>query len=229
MENLEIYNAFAEVPAEAKREIKGGRMAGKTDINPMWRLKALTEQFGPCGIGWSYEITKQWLEPGAKGEISAFCNILLYVKIGEEWSKGIPGTGGSAFVASEKGGLYTSDECYKMALTDAISVACKALGVAANVYWDKDPTKYDRREDNLQKSTKPAQSKYIGKVDQASLQCEILRTGGNLGKWIEYLATKFAKEPPKSIAEVTPAQYEWSMKVLEKKPTKTVTAHDDTI
>lgn len=48
------------------------------------------------------------------------------------------------YVANEKNGPYTSDECYKMALTDAISVACKALGVAADVYWDSDRSKYDR-------------------------------------------------------------------------------------
>lgn len=220
MENLEIYNAFAEVPAEAKREIKGGRMAGKTDINPMWRLKALTEQFGPCGIGWSYEITKQWLEPGAKGEISAFCNILLYVKIGEEWSKGIPGTGGSAFVASERGGLYTSDECYKMALTDAISVACKALGVAANVYWDKDPTKYTGREPQGKPNQAPAQPKYIDKVNQASLQAQILRVGGSVKSWIDYVAENSSGEKPTSISTITPKQYEWSMKILETRPTK---------
>lgn len=29
-----------------------------------------------------------------------------------------------------------------MALTDALSVACKALGVAADVYWQADKTKY---------------------------------------------------------------------------------------
>jgi len=220
MENLEIYNAFAEVPAEAKREIKGGRMAGKTDINPMWRLKVLTEQFGPCGIGWSYEITKQWLEPGAKGEISAFCNILLYVKIGEEWSKGIPGTGGSAFVASERGGLYTSDECYKMALTDAISVACKALGVAANVYWDKDPTKYTGREPQGKPNQAPAQPKYIDKVNQASLQAQILRVGGSVKSWIDYVAENSSGEKPTSISTITPKQYEWSMKILETRPTK---------
>ena len=50
------------------------------------------------------------------------------------------------FVAKEKSGMYTSDECFKMALTDAISVACKALGVGADVYWDKDKTKYDQPE-----------------------------------------------------------------------------------
>ena len=37
----------------------------------------------------------------------------------------------------ESKGAYVSDECYKMALTDALSVAMKALGVAADVYFEK--------------------------------------------------------------------------------------------
>jgi hypothetical protein len=74
-------------------------------------------------------------------------DIKLYIKIEGEWSDPIPGTGGSSFVTKEKMGLYTSDECFKMALTDAISVACKALGFGADVYWDKDRTKYSLAED----------------------------------------------------------------------------------
>lgn len=143
-ENLELYNRFREVPNDAKKKITGGRLNGKTDINPMWRIKSLTEAFGPCGIGWYYEVTNQWLETGNNGEIAGFCNINLYIKNGDEWSKPIFGTGGSAFIAKEAKGLYTSDEVFKMALTDAISVACKALGLGANVYWDSDKTKYDR-------------------------------------------------------------------------------------
>ena len=57
-------------------------------------------------------------------------------------SKPVIGIGGNMLVANEKNGLYTSDECYKMALTDAISVACKALGFGADVYWGADRTKY---------------------------------------------------------------------------------------
>ena len=147
MGNLDLYNAFRKVPEEAKRVIGAGRLSGKTDINPMWRIKVLTERFGACGIGWKYVITKQWTEPGANGEIAAFCNIDLFVKENGVWSDAIPGTGGSALVAKESKGLYTSDECYKMALTDAISVSCKALGVGADVYWDKDRTKYDDAPD----------------------------------------------------------------------------------
>lgn len=146
MENLAIYNAVRSVPDSAKRQIGAGRLKGKTDINPMWRLKTLTEQFGPCGIGWKYTITDKRLEEGANGEVAAFLDIDLFVKVDGAWSDAIPGTGGSAFVAKEKNGPYTSDECFKMALTDAISVACKALGFGADVYWEADRSKYDKPE-----------------------------------------------------------------------------------
>lgn len=146
MENLAIYNAVRSVPDSAKRQIGAGRLKGKTDINPMWRLKTLTEQFGPCGIGWKYVITDKRLEQGANGEVAAFLDIDLFVKADGVWSDAIPGTGGSAFVAKEKNGPYTSDECFKMALTDAISVACKALGFGADVYWEADRSKYDKPE-----------------------------------------------------------------------------------
>lgn len=150
MENLEIYERARQVPQSAQKEIQAGRLKGKTDINPMWRIKALTEQFGPCGIGWKYTITDKRLENGANNEVSAFVDIDLYIKVDGEWSDAIPGTGGSAFVASERNGLYTSDECFKMALTDAISVSCKALGFGADVYWAKDATKYTPRPERQQ-------------------------------------------------------------------------------
>lgn len=213
MSNLDIYNALATVPPEAKREIQAGRLRGKTDINPMWRIKALTEQFGPCGIGWKYDITRQWTEAGSDGEIAAFCNINLYVKSGDGWSEAIPGTGGSAFITKEKNGLYTSDECYKMALTDALSVACKALGVAASVYWDKDPTKYTGKP-----AAEPEPPKYIDEVHQTVILNELHRTGWTAKAMLEYLATKFPHDPPATIGKITEKQFTFIVKALEKKP-----------
>ena len=158
MNNLNLYNKVRKVPTEAKKEIAAGRLKGKTDINPMWRIKTLTENFGACGFGWYYEITKQWLETGGNtNEVAAFVNINLYVKIGEDWSKPIFGTGGSSFVANERNGLYVSDECFKMALTDAISVACKALGVGADVYWGSDATKNDLNQGRVNSEPQPSE------------------------------------------------------------------------
>lgn len=147
--NLRIYEKVRVVPDAAQKQIAGGRLKGMTDINPMWRIKTLTETFGPCGFGWKYVITGQRIEIGANGESAAFVDINLYIKDDNEWSEPIPGTGGSMFVANERNGMYTSDECFKMALTDALSVACKALGFGADVYWQKDRSKYDAPNEKL--------------------------------------------------------------------------------
>jgi hypothetical protein len=143
MNNLEIYHKLAEPPASALKQIGGGRLKGMTDINPQWRYKAMTEVFGQCGIGWKYTVDKLWLEPVNDGQVCAFASISLYVlKSGIEnpfWSDPIPGTGGSMFIAKERDGLHASDEAYKMAITDALSVAMKMLGVGGAIYegrWD---------------------------------------------------------------------------------------------
>lgn len=147
LENLYYYNLCRDVPQAAQKKIQGGRINGMTDINPMWRIKMLTEMFGPCGIGWYYKSVREWLETYEKS-VAAFVKIELYIKIDGEWSMPIQGTGGSMFVEIQRNGPYISDECYKMATTDAISVACKQLGIGADVYWDKDKTKYDGKSNN---------------------------------------------------------------------------------
>ena len=149
--NLEVYNALRECPQEALKTIGAGKLKGFSDINPMWRIKKLTEQFGICGIGWYIEITKQWTETAPDNQtIKAFCNVSLYLKEDNgEWSKPIQGTGGSQFTSLVGSNKYldVSDECYKMAYTDAISVASKMLGVGADVYFEKDKTKYSAQTD----------------------------------------------------------------------------------
>ena len=107
-----------------------------SDVNPVWRILAMTDTFGVCGIGWKYEITKQWTETFGS-EIKGFCNINLYVKVDGTWSDAIPGTGGASFVTMERNGVYVNDEVFKMSLTDALSVAMKSLGVAADIYFAK--------------------------------------------------------------------------------------------
>ena len=176
MENMEIYDACRSVPETAKKAIAAGRLKGKTDINPMWRIKRLTEQFGPCGIGWYYKPVRKWLETHGD-ETAAFVDIELYVKIGGEWSMPIAGTGGSMFAARQKDGVYVSDECYKMASTDAISVACKQLGIGADVYWDADRTKYDdpKAPTTMQQAEAPVDKQRAELIVQ--MQAELQRTG----------------------------------------------------
>lgn len=153
---MAIYESHREPPEEALKPIQAGRLKGMSDINPMWRIKALTEEFGPCGIGWYYTVDKQWLEP-CGNETVAFVNISLYIKQGDEWSKPIFGNGGSKIIAQERNGAFVSDEAYKMAVTDAIGVACKQLGIAAQVYFANDRTKYSTPSAEDDKPSQPKQ------------------------------------------------------------------------
>lgn len=157
MNNLELWNKVSRPPREALKQIKGGRLSGMTDVNPQWRFKAMTEQFGPCGKGWRYEIDHLWHEQGTDGQVVAFARVSLYVGENEH---PIPGIGGSMLIQKETAGLRTNDEAYKMAVTDALSVAMKALGVAADIYaglWDG--TKYRDAPTEVHKPTDGAWSR----------------------------------------------------------------------
>lgn len=173
--NLKYYDLFAPVPDNAKKTIQAGKLKGKTDINPVWRIKVLTEVFGPVGFGWYTEIAEHWTET-AEGESTAWVRVKLYVKddVTGEWSRPIEGVGGSK--QNGKGqGDGINDEAFKMAETDAISVCCKKLGIAASVYWDADKTKYSGiTESKPEKGTKtPQKSKYrVTETDYAVGKCK---------------------------------------------------------
>lgn len=143
--NMKIWNEVAQPPKEVLKQIPAGRLKGKTNIDPQWRLKALTERFGPCGIGWKLETVRQWTDPGPEGQVFASTHILLYIRVDKEWSDPIPGTGGSMLIVKQFDKhkntevLYLNDDAFKMSETDALSVACKRLGFGAAIYmgqWD---------------------------------------------------------------------------------------------
>lgn len=220
-DNLSLYNRVRTVPSEAQKKIEGGRLSGFTDINPMWRIKTLTEHFGAVGFGWYYDIIKMWTESGANDTVSAFVEIALYIKQKDEWSRPIIGIGGSSFISKDKNGLYTSDEAYKMALTDAISISCKALGFGADVYWSKDRSKYDTiPEDNAipeapQSTGEPNNTPPTGKLTEKQInRLHAIRKSVNVDEdTLQRLLIKHFKKS--SSAELTKTEYDFICNQLE--------------
>ena len=147
------YKDLSRPPLSALRQIQGGDLKGKTDINPQWRFEAMDAAFGQRGIGWKFEIVKLWDYPTADGTILCFAQINLHTANGEKWSDPVPGVGGNTLVDMVKGynpsdpkRAKTNDEGYKMAITDALGTAMKVIGVAADIYRGNfDGSKY--RED----------------------------------------------------------------------------------
>ena len=171
MEKMQLWNAAKIVPPERLKPIIGGRLKGKSDINPVWRCQVLTEQLGPCGFGWKFTVDRKWTEPGIAGEVMCFADISFYIKDGDTWSEAIPGTGGAALIAKELNGLHSNDEGFKMAVTDALSTAMKMLGVAAEIYlgnWDGSKYMTDKNDEN----EKANNNKGTQALDPATLTAE---------------------------------------------------------
>jgi hypothetical protein len=189
-ENLKVFDALSVPPDWAMKRIAGGRLTGKTDINPQWRIKAMTEQFGPVGTGWRWEIIRLWTEPAPAGQVFAFAHIHLFVGDGAA----TPGIGGSMLVEQEAKGLYANDEAFKMAITDALSTAMKMHGVGSAVYEGRLDSggggggKYDRPAEKpttpwtppgQRPAAKPCEPVYVKGVEETS------GTSGK-GPWTRY-------------------------------------------
>ena len=157
--NVRFYHKFMETPKDAQKAFNNGRFSG-TDINPMWRIKVLTEVFGPSGFGWwTQNIRYEFVEANitnttaenapVQKETSVFCELELVVKDPEtgEVSQPIYGVGGNTYIAWGKYGPRASDEAKKMAYTDALSIACKSLGIGHDIWYSNDRTKYTMPSD----------------------------------------------------------------------------------
>jgi hypothetical protein len=194
MENLKFYNKLKAPPKEALKTIGAGRLKGMTDIKPQWRILVMTETFGACGIGWYYDNVHYEYKEVSNGEVICNCRLNLYVKIDNEWSKPIFGTGGSKLTAKETNGLYNSDEAEKMAMTDALSVAMKALGVAGDIYLGYSDSKYESNKTNNEKQKqaltnerfmKAIESIKLGSYDKVKLPLEYNLTEDQMKIWKE--------------------------------------------
>lgn len=152
------YDNLKNPPKDALKEISFGKLKGKSDINPQWRIEAMTREFGSCGIGWRFEICNTSTQELKDGQLMVFMLVALYIKEENEWSQPVYGYGGDFIIEKDKNGIHGNDEAYKMALTDALGNAMKCLGVAGDVYRGQ-YGKYTRRDEQVQKPVAKPESK----------------------------------------------------------------------
>lgn len=148
----ERYLKVCKVPNDRLSQITGGRLKGKSDINPQWKISAMTETYGMCGEGWKFEIVDKQTVNVPTGELMIYMTVAVYIKGKDGWSEPIYGCGGDFLISKEKSGLYANDEAYKMCLTDALGNALKCIGVAGDVYERLQGTKYSERPSAITKS-----------------------------------------------------------------------------
>lgn len=129
MDNMQIYNAGRAVPPGAVKKITGGAYgkAGLSDINPQWRIEKMTELFGPCGIGWTWQPEEIRMEEGL---CLAHVTVRYRVVEGGEFSEPVHGYGGTVM-----GKMNDDSDVLKSTFTDAVSNALRYIGIGADVWY----------------------------------------------------------------------------------------------
>ena len=125
-------------PAHTKSFSRSGGFKG-TAIKPQWVVMRLTEEFGPCGLGWGINRPEFQVVP-AGSEVMVYCTVSCWHGTLDNvlW-----GVGGDKVSTSRQSGTFNDDEAFKKAFTDAIMNAFKFLGVAADVHMGLfDDSKY---------------------------------------------------------------------------------------
>ena len=147
--SLELWDLFEKTDtAFTKTSDEGARL---TSINPQYQIKRFTEEFGPCGVDWGFDLIESFFVEGAPmmrsnitdadGKPINFgpCKVhtgrvkLWFRMEGDEAMNYITATGHTRFVYMTKNGPTTDEEYEKKTVTDGLTKAMSMLGMGGDV------------------------------------------------------------------------------------------------
>lgn len=149
-DNMKLWEAVWKTDPKYTKTVKLGRQF--TAIDPYYQIMRATEQFGPAGQGWGWEVKRvDFLETK---------EIAVLVRM---WVKGTHETGRNDNVIEQWGqnGLFIDGamkkkdtDCMKKATTDAVTKCLSYMGFSADVFLGKfDDNKYvqERKDESAAK------------------------------------------------------------------------------
>lgn len=151
MNNLELWDKLSRTdPAHTKTFKRAGGFSG-TAVKPIYTVQRMTEEFGPCGVGWGIGEPVFQVVPGDNREMLVYCTVGLWTCTDGVQSLYVYGVGGDKIITHIKANEQynrperweNDDEAFKKAFTDAVGNAMKYLGMSADVHMGLfDDSKY---------------------------------------------------------------------------------------
>jgi len=154
-DKMKLWNAVCETNPAHTKKVTFGR--GFTAIDPMHQIRNATEQFGPAGLNWGWEIKDTVFLPTDQ--------VAILVSMSGEGQKCVEQWGQCGmFIDKEK--TKTDGDCMKKATTDGITKCLSYLGFNADVFLGKfDDNKYVA-EMNEKHKEKPETNGRINPIDK---------------------------------------------------------------
>ena len=164
MDNKELWNRAFTTDPRAVKPITGKQYKGNSP-KPYWIVERLTDEFGPCGIGWGFKIVNERFERFTETESLHVAVVRLwYVLDGKTGEFEQVGQTRSTYTTA--GGKFMVDEdAPKKSVTDALVKCASYLGFAGDIFsgmWDDSKyvqwagEEWDRRYEAANQEPEPA-------------------------------------------------------------------------
>lgn len=137
-ENKALWKRAFTTDPKAVKSITGKQYAGNSP-KPYWIVERMTDEFGPCGIGWGFTILNERTEHLAENEVLHIALVRLwYVFDGKRGELEQIGQTRAVYVKKDKS-LMIDEDAPKKSVTDALVKCASYLGFAGDIFsglWD---------------------------------------------------------------------------------------------
>lgn len=181
-ENKALWKRVCMTDPKAVKPITGKQYSGNSP-KPYWIVERLTDEFGPCGIGWGFKILNERIERFSDTDT-------LHIAVVQFWYV-LDGKHGELEQIGQTKASYTSgagkfildEDAPKKSVTDALIKCASYLGFAGDIFSGRwDDSKYVAEAGKEWESRKREADDSVPKpTPKATPKAE--QTAGTPGKW----------------------------------------------
>jgi len=141
MNNTALWKRAFVTDPRAVKPITGKQYSGNSP-KPYWIVQRLTEELGPCGIGWGFTILSERFErfgEGASSEALHIACVRFWYRMDAERGEFEQVGQTRASYTSSKGKFIVDEDAPKKSVTDALVKCASYLGFAGDIFsgmWD---------------------------------------------------------------------------------------------
>jgi hypothetical protein len=138
MSNRELWDRVCVTDPRAVKAITGKQYNGNSP-KPYWIVERLTDEFGPCGIGWGFSIVSERFERFSNTDTLHLAVVRFWYVMGAERGELEQVGQTKATYMSSKDKFIVDEDAPKKSVTDALVKCASYLGFAGDIFagrWD---------------------------------------------------------------------------------------------
>jgi hypothetical protein len=137
-DNKALWNRVSKTDPKQVKPITGKQYSGNSP-KPYYIVERLTEEFGPCGIGWGFTILNERMERLTDDDVLHVAVVRLWYEQGGKRGELEQIGQTKAVYKTSKGSMLVDEDAPKKSVTDALVKCASYLGFAGDIFsgrWD---------------------------------------------------------------------------------------------